>query len=48
MVRIGDSDIEFDENFKMYFTTKMMNPHYLPEVFIRVSVINFTVTSEGL
>jgi len=26
----------------------MMNPHYLPEVFIRVSVINFTVTAEGL
>lgn len=29
-------------------TTKMTNPHYLPEMFIRVTVINFTVTLEGL
>lgn len=29
-------------------TTKMPNPHYLPEMFIRVTVINFTVTQEGL
>jgi dynein heavy chain len=29
-------------------TTKMPNPHYLPEMFIRVNVINFTVTQEGL
>ena len=48
MIKLGDSDIEYDENFKMYFTTKLPNPHYLPEIFIRVTVINFTVTSEGL
>ena len=48
IVRLGDSDLEFDENFRMYFTTKLQNPHYLPEIFIRVTVINFTVTSEGL
>jgi dynein heavy chain len=48
IVKLGDSDLEFDENFRMYFTTKLQNPHYLPEIFIRVTVINFTVTSEGL
>jgi len=29
-------------------TTKMPNPHYLPEVCIKVTIINFTVTFEGL
>ena len=26
----------------------MANPHYLPEICIKVTVINFTVTPEGL
>ena len=26
----------------------MPNPHYLPEVCIKVTIINFTVTREGL
>ena len=29
-------------------TTKMANPHYLPEVCIKVTIINFTVTKSGL
>ena len=26
----------------------MANPHYLPEIFIKVTVINFSITFEGL
>jgi dynein heavy chain len=29
-------------------TTKMRNPHYPPEVSVKVSLLNFFVTSEGL
>jgi dynein heavy chain len=29
-------------------TTKMPNPHYIPEVCIKVTLINFTVTFDGL
>ncbi len=29
-------------------TTKFANPHYLPEVCIKVTIINFTVTAKGL
>ncbi|KAG2466381.1 DYH6 protein, partial [Polypterus senegalus] len=32
LIRLGDSDIDYDKNFKFYMTTKMANPHYLPEV----------------
>ena len=34
--------------FSFYMTTKMSNPHYLPEVCIKVTIINFTVTKSGL
>lgn len=48
LIRLGDSDIDYDENFKFYMTTTIPNPHYLPEVCIKVTIINFTVTIEGL
>ncbi|CAB1118301.1 unnamed protein product [Ectocarpus sp. CCAP 1310/34] len=48
LIRIGDSDVDYADSFKMYLTTKMPNPHYLPEVCIKVNIINFTVTMEGL
>ncbi|XP_062985188.1 dynein axonemal heavy chain 6 [Elgaria multicarinata webbii] len=48
LIRLGDSDIDYDKNFRFYMTTKMPNPHYLPEVCIKVTIINFTVTRSGL
>ncbi|XP_029367943.1 dynein heavy chain 6, axonemal [Echeneis naucrates] len=48
LIRLGDSDIDYDKNFRLYMTTKMANPHYLPEVCIKVTIINFTVTKSGL
>nr|XP_046259789.1 dynein axonemal heavy chain 6 isoform X2 [Scatophagus argus] len=48
LIRLGDSDIDYDKNFRFYMTTKMANPHYLPEVCIKVTIINFTVTQSGL
>lgn len=48
LIRLGDSDIDYDRNFRFYMTSKMANPHYLPEVCIKVTIINFTVTLSGL
>ncbi|XP_029949300.1 dynein heavy chain 6, axonemal [Salarias fasciatus] len=48
LIRLGDSDIDYDKNFRFYMTTKMANPHYLPEICIKVTIINFTVTKSGL
>jgi len=48
LIRLGDSDVDYDSNFKLYMTTKLPNPHYLPEVCIKVTLINFTVTMLGL
>ncbi|KAJ3111626.1 Dynein heavy chain 6, axonemal [Phlyctochytrium bullatum] len=48
LMKLGDSLVEYDRNFKLYITTKLSNPHYLPEVCIKVTIINFTVTKVGL
>lgn len=29
-------------------TTKLSNPHFLPDIFIKTNVINCTVTIQGL
>mmetsp|Transcript_54927 Transcript_54927/g.128448 ORF Transcript_54927/g.128448 Transcript_54927/m.128448 type:complete len:1244 (+) Transcript_54927:3-3734(+) len=47
-IKIGDTEVDYDKNFQFYLTTKMPNPHYFPEICIKVTIINFTVTFEGL
>ncbi|XP_034255936.1 dynein heavy chain 6, axonemal isoform X2 [Thrips palmi] len=48
LIRFADSEIDYDKNFRLYMTTKMSNPHYLPEICIQVTLVNFTVTLSGL
>ena len=47
-IRLGDSTVEYSENFRFYITTKLRNPHYLPEVSVKVTLLNFMITPEGL
>jgi len=47
-IKIGDSIIEYNKDFKFYLTTKLRNPHYLPEVSTKVTLLNFMITFEGL
>lgn len=47
-IKLGESTQDYDDNFRLYMTSKMPNPHYPPEVCIKVTLINFTVTFEGL
>ena len=48
LMRLGDNVLTYDLSFRLYLTTKLPNPHYLPEVSIKVNIINFTVTFPGL
>lgn len=47
-LKLGDAIIEYSKDFKFYLTTKLRNPHYLPEVSTKVTLINFMITFEGL
>ena len=48
MIKIGDNFIEYSKDFRFYITTKLRNPHYLPEVATKVTLLNFMITPEGL
>ncbi|KAJ8915598.1 hypothetical protein NQ315_003378, partial [Exocentrus adspersus] len=47
-LKLGDSVVEYNSDFKLYITTKLRNPHYLPEVAVKVTLVNFMITSVGL
>jgi dynein heavy chain len=44
----GEKPIAYSPLFKLYLTSKLSNPHYLPEISIKITLINFTVTQSGL
>jgi dynein heavy chain, axonemal len=47
-IKLGEATQDYDDNFRLYMTSKLPNPHYPPEICIKVTLINFTVTFVGL
>ncbi|XP_064448835.1 dynein axonemal heavy chain 3 [Mirounga angustirostris] len=47
-MRLGENIIEYSRDFKLYITTRLRNPHYLPEVAVKVCLLNFMITPLGL
>eukprot|EP00438_Fugacium_kawagutii_P000696 Skav220037 [mRNA] locus=scaffold2981:211334:223377:+ [translate_table: standard] len=47
-IRLGDSTVEYNEDFRLFITTKLPNPHYSPEICVQVTLLNFMVTPDGL
>lgn len=43
VIKLGDVVVPYDEGFQLYITTKLPNPHYTPEVSIKVLLVNFTL-----
>lgn len=46
--RMGDKELSLHPDFKLFFQTKLSNPHYAPEIQAECTLINFTVTEQGL
>ncbi|CAL4136329.1 unnamed protein product, partial [Meganyctiphanes norvegica] len=47
-IRLGDAVIEYNTNFRLYVTTRIRNPHFLPSVTVKVVLLNFLITQIGL
>ncbi|XP_060776842.1 dynein axonemal heavy chain 3 [Neoarius graeffei] len=47
-LKLGENIIEYSPDFRFYMTTGLRNPHYLPEVAVKVCLLNFMITPLGL
>lgn len=45
---MGDKEVEYNPEFRLLLHTKLANPHYKPEMQAQTTLINFTVTRDGL
>lgn len=48
VLKMGDREIDFNPKFRLILHTKLANPHYKPEMQAQTTLINFTVTRDGL
>ncbi|XP_041969099.1 dynein beta chain, ciliary-like [Aricia agestis] len=48
VLKIGDREIDYNPSFRLILQTKLANPHYQPEMQAQCTLINFTVTRDGL
>lgn len=48
VIQICDAIVEYDIRFKLYMSTKLANPKFSPDVYSKLTVVNFQATSEGL
>jgi len=47
-IDVADKLCEFSFDFKLYFITRLPNPHFSPELQAKTTVVDFTVTMKGL
>uniref|UniRef100_A0A8B9IKL9 Dynein axonemal heavy chain 9 n=1 Tax=Anser cygnoides TaxID=8845 RepID=A0A8B9IKL9_ANSCY len=47
-IKIGDKECEYNPAFRLILHTKLANPHFQPELQAQCTLINFTVTQDGL
>ena len=38
LIHLGDKDVDYDSEFRLYLATSYANPHFLPEVSVQVCV----------
>ncbi|KAK1794827.1 hypothetical protein P4O66_009897, partial [Electrophorus voltai] len=47
-LKLGENVVEYSSDFRFYMTTGLRNPHYVPEVAVKVCLLNFMITPLGL
>jgi dynein heavy chain len=47
-IKFNERLLDYTPDFRFYMTTKLGRPHYPPEICVKVTILNFQVTLEGL
>ncbi|GIM07381.1 hypothetical protein Vretimale_11536 [Volvox reticuliferus] len=48
LIKLGDKEVDYNFDFRLYLTTKLANPLYTPEISTKVMIVNFAVKEQGL
>jgi dynein heavy chain, axonemal len=48
LIQLSDKEVDFSDTFRLFCTTRLPNPHYSPELSAKTTIVDFTVTLEGL
>ena len=48
LIKLADQDLDYDDKFRLYMTSRLANPHFSPELAAKTTIINFTVIQTGL
>ncbi|KAI5723048.1 hypothetical protein M8J76_000435 [Diaphorina citri] len=48
IMTLNNKEIEYNIKFRLYITTRLKNPHYIPEILTKITLINFMITPQGL
>ncbi len=43
-----DKEVDVHHNFRLYLVTRHSNPNYIPDVYNKLCVVQFTATFEGI
>jgi dynein heavy chain len=43
MIKLGDKEVDYSPDFRLYLASKLFNLHYTPEVSTKVTIVNFAV-----
>ena len=47
-IKLADREVDYDPGFRLIVHTKLANPHFRPELQAQATILNFTVTRDGL
>jgi len=48
LIKLADQEMDYDDSFRLYMTSRLGNPHFSPELAAKTTIIDFTVTQKGL
>ncbi|XP_025155769.1 dynein heavy chain 2, axonemal [Harpegnathos saltator] len=48
LMKFNDKFITYNDQFRLFMTTKLSNPHYAPEISTKTTLCNFAIKEEGL